>query len=105
MTTVLNEIVDQIKQATDYQVNKRLLREKIYSDLHFTYNNGLFKASPDLISFVSIWPNEELFLEDTYQNPILIKKTEFLELVIQHYQTQMNQWHVQYEQIKRIRKI
>lgn len=105
MTTVLNEIVDQIKQATDHQINKRLLREKVQADLHFTYNNGLFKSGPELISFVITWPHEELYLEDTYQNPIQVKKTEFLDLAIKHYQTQMNQWHTQYEQIKRIRKI
>jgi len=75
------------------------------ADLHLPYNNGLFKISPELIAFVSVWPNDELFLEDTYQNPILIKKSEFLNLAIQHYQTQMNLWHTQYEQIKRIRKI
>ena len=105
MTVILNEIVDQIKQSTDYQINRRLLREKIQTDLHFSYNNGLFKSTPELISFVTSWPYEELFLEDTYQNPIFIKKSEFLLLAVQHYQTQMNSWHNQYEQIKRIRKI
>jgi len=105
MAASINEIVDEIRQATDFQINRRLLKEKIMADLHLPYNNGLFKISPELIAFVSVWPNDELFLEDTYQNPILIKKSEFLNLAIQHYQTQMNLWHTQYEQIKRIRKI
>jgi len=105
MNVSLNEIVDEIRQATDFQINKRLLKEKIMADLHLPYNNGLFKISPELISFVSVWPSDELFLEDTNKNQILIKKSEFLNLAIQHYQTQMNLWHTQYEQIKRIRKI
>lgn len=105
MTASINEIVDQIRQATDFQINRRLLKEKIMADLHLPYNNGLFKISPQLIAFVSTWPNEELFLEDSYENPIPIKRTEFLNLAIQHYNTQMNLWHSQYEQIKRIRKI
>jgi hypothetical protein len=105
MNTTVSEIVEQIKKATDFQINKRLLREKIQADLHLSYNNGLFKVTPELISFVSVWPENELFLEDTYQNPIKINRTEFLSLAIQHYQTQLNLWHSHYEQLRRIRKI
>lgn len=102
---MIEELVQQIKQSTDYQTNKRILREKIQTDLHFAYNGGLFKASPELISFVTAWDSEELFLEDTYQNPIKVSKTEFLSLCKQHYQTAMNSWHIQHEELKRIRKI
>jgi hypothetical protein len=101
----MSEIVDQIKKSTDFQINKRLLREKIQADLHLPYNNGLFKITPELISFVSVWPNDDLFLEDTYQNPIQINRKEFLSLAIRHYQAQMNLWHDQYDRIKRIRKV
>ena len=101
----INELVDQIKQSTDYQTNKRILREKIITDLHLAYNNGLFLVKPELIAFLATWPNEELFLEDTYQNPIKINRQEFLVLCQQHYQTAMNAWHCQNEEIKRARKI
>jgi hypothetical protein len=97
--------VDQIKKSTDFQINKRLLREKIQADLHLPYNNGLFKITPELISFVSVWPDNDLFLEDTYQNPVKVNRKEFLDLAIQHYQSQMNLWHDQYDKIKRIRKV
>lgn len=101
----LDQLVTQIKQATDYQTNKRILREKIHTDLHFTYNSGLFKASMELYSFVSCWPDDELFVEDTYQNPIKIQKQEFLERCQQHYQLAMNAWHIQHEELKRARKV
>lgn len=101
----INELVDQIKQATDYQNNKRILREKIITDLHLVYNNGLFLIKPELMAFVATWPDEELFVEDTYQNPIKINRQEFLTQCQQHYQMVMNRWHIEYESIKRIRKI
>ena len=103
--TDINQLVTQIKQATDYQVNKRILREKIQTDLHFAYNNGLFKATPELFSFVVAWGEEELFVEDTYQNPIKVNRLEFLDLCKQHYQMAMNAWHIQHEEIKRARKV
>lgn len=103
--TNINELVDQIKQSTDYQTNKRILREKILTELHFTYNGGLFKATPELFAFVTSWNSEELFLEDNYQNPIKVDRKEFSEVCAQHYYMAMNSWHIQHEEIKRARKI
>ena len=101
----IQDIVTQIKQSTDYQVNKKILKEKILIDLHITYNNGLFKLSPEIFAFVSTWPDDQLFLEDVYENPILIDKENFLSLAKQHYHSIMNEWYQQHEQLKKIRKI
>jgi hypothetical protein len=103
--TELDQLTAQIKQATDYQINKQLLREKIQTDLHFAYNGGLFKATQELIGFLNAWDSEEIFLEDTYQNPIKVNRQELLSLAIQHYHTAMNAWHIQHEELKRVRKV
>ena len=101
----INQLVEQIKQSTDYQTNKRILREKITTDLHVAYNNGLFLVKPELIAFLATWPSEELYLEDTYQNPIRIKREEFYNLCQQHYQMVMNRWHIEHDELKRTRKV
>jgi hypothetical protein len=103
--TELDQLTAQIKQATDYQTNKQILREKIQTDLHFAYNGGLFKATQELIGFINAWDTETLYLEDTYQNPIEVNRNEFLPLCQQHYQTAMNAWHIQHEELKRARKV
>jgi len=104
MNTV-DQLVEEIKLATDYQTNKKILKEKILTDLHMTYNGGLFKITPEILAFVTTWPDDELFLEDVYENPIKINKLEFLDLSRQHYQQTMNTWHIEHEKIKRIRKV
>lgn len=101
----LEQLVKDIQIATDYQANKKILQEKIKTDLHVTYNNGLFYISRDLLSFLATWPDKELFLEDVYNNPILVDREELLELSRQHYNSVMNTWHIQHEEIKRVRKI
>ncbi len=101
----LEKITNQIRLATDYQTNKRILKEKVQTDLHVPYNNGLFKVTPELIAFLSTWPSVALYLEDTYENPIFVQRSEFLEICVQHYQQVMNTWHIQHEEIKRARKI
>jgi hypothetical protein len=102
---MIDQLVTQIRQATDYQTNKRILREKIQTDLHVAYNNGLFKVTPELVAFLNAWDSDELFLADTYENPIKIARLEFLTLCKQHYQMVMNAWHIQHEELKRARKV
>ncbi len=101
----LENTINHIRLATDYQVNKRILREKIQTDLHVPYNGGLFKVSMELIAFLSSWPSDELFLEDIYQTPIKINRQEFLTKCCEQYQIVMNAWHVQHEEIRRARKV
>jgi hypothetical protein len=98
-------LVNQIRQATDFQKNKLILREKIQTDLHLAHASGLFKITPELIAFVKTWPVDELYLEDTYNNPIKIDRQTFLVQAQQHYQLVMNRWHNEYEELKKIRKI
>lgn len=101
----LDTIVTEIRLATDFQINKRILREKIQTDLHMTHNGGMFKITPELIAFVKTWPVDELYIEDVYGNPIAVDRQTFLVTAQQHYQTVMNRWHQEYEELKKIRKI
>ena len=103
--TEIEKLTAAIKQATDYQINKQILREKIQTDLHVPYNGGLFKVTPELLAFVATWPIDELYLEDTYQNPIQIDKQVFLVQAQQHYHKVMNRWHDEHENLKKQRKI
>lgn len=105
MTTEIENLVAQVKQATTYNTNKLILRERIQTDLHMAFGNGLFKITPELLAFVATWPTEWLYLEDTYQNPIEVEKQVFLVKARQHYQKVMNEWHDQHEELKRIRKV
>lgn len=104
MSTV-NQLVEQIKLSTDFQLNKKRLKEKILTDLHIPYNNGLFLVDRSLIAFLNSWEDETIYIEDVYQNPIEVNRIELLALAKQHYQTVMNQWHHEYSELRRVRKI
>jgi hypothetical protein len=103
----INQLVEQVRLATDYQINKQILREKIQTDLHVPYNGGLFKVTPEIIMFANTQTlNEHFYLEDVYQNPIHITSPrEFTELCMEHYQRVMNRWHQEHNELKRIRKV
>lgn len=103
----INDIVTEIRQATDFQINKQILREKIQTDLHFVENGGLFKITPELLAFVASWPAsvDQMFLEDTHGNPIEISRQTFLVRAQQHYQIVMNRWHQEYAELRKVRKV
>lgn len=101
----LEKLTTEIRKATDFQINKKILREKVLTDLHFPHNGGLFKVTPELLAFVSTWPVDTLYLEDTYQNPIEVDKQVFLVTAQQHYHKVMNTWHEQYAELRKIRKV
>lgn len=102
----LRDLVAEIRQATDYQNNRRLLREQVQQDLLVTHGDGLFRASPELICFLEIWSSEdEVYLEDVYENPICCNRAELLERCREQYQKVMNRWHVRHEELRKIRKI
>lgn len=100
----IETIVNQVKSATDFQVNRRLLRERIQNDLHVPYAGGLFKITPDLIAFVNSWNTEIIYLEDIYENPIELNREDFLTIIKDHYQRIMNRWHQEFNELKKIRK-
>lgn len=103
--TNINDIVAEVKLATDYQINKEILREKILTDLHVAYRGGLFLVTQELLAFVATYRYTTMYIEDTYRNPIEINRDEFRTLCEEHYQKVMNQWHQEHNELKRIRKI
>jgi len=101
----LENLTAEIRRATDYQVNKTILREKILTDLHVPFNGGLFLVTQELISFLTIMQDDILYLEDAYHNPIEVDRVGLLILAREHYQKVMNRWHQEHNELKRLRKI
>lgn len=103
--------MDNLEQTAKIHLNhnvaKRNLAEKAEESLTLAYEGGLFKVTPELISFVSTYtelPNFEI-LKDIYDTPIKITDiVDFQHKIIQKYNEVMNGWHQEYEELSRIRK-
>jgi hypothetical protein len=101
----ISDIAKTVAQSTDFQINKRKLQERIQTEQHFVYRGGLFKATPEIIAFAATWPDDKLYIEDTYNNPILVERTEFLNAAREKYSEVMNSWHIQVDELRRIRRL
>lgn len=101
----IDQIVQAVRQSTDYHINKEILREKILTDLHLAYNGGLFLIRIELLAYLATEDKDIIYLEDIFHNPIEINRQEFQELCREQYQKVMNRWHQEHAELKRIRKI
>lgn len=88
------KIVEHIKTRFDHYESKKILKEKYHAKLLFAHSGGMWKATPELISFLNIYSDEsEVVVEDEYKNPIKVNPSELLELTKQHHQEIMNLWY------------
>lgn len=94
-----DELVTHAKSRFAHSAAKKILKEKYQAKLLCSYNGGLFKITPELLAFVATWPNDILYLLDSYENPIELDRQTFLTLAQQHYQEQMNAWHTEHSEL------
>ena len=85
----------------DHEAAKRILREKYEAKLTFAYAGGMFRASPEMITFLSLYGDEEVVIKDLYDNPILVASGKLLEKMKMHYREQTTAWLNEWYQLTR----
>jgi hypothetical protein len=100
----VNKLKIQADQAFDRDTARIALKEKIDAQLCVAINGGLFRATPELIAFLSTWPIETVYLQDIHDQPIGLDRVLALAQLSQAYQYAMNSWHEEYTQQQKIRK-
>ena len=75
-------------------------KENHESLLLITLSGGIFRASPELIGFLSVENmGDVVVLLDIYENPISVNRLELLSLCISTYKLAMNSWFDTVEKI------
>ena len=100
----INNLKIQSDLAFDRDNARLALKEKIDAELCVPINNGLFRATPELIAFLSTWPLDTVYLTDIHNQPIELERVPALAQLSQAYQYAMNTWHNEYTQQQAIRK-
>ena len=86
---------------------KLALLERVDSQLTFTWGGGLFKATPELIAYITglfrITTGKAVIL-DEYKNPIQINIQPFLDEAAAVNQYALNSYLDEYNKLKKVRK-
>jgi len=98
-----NELKNLAETKFTHALFRKNLKERTEAQLAITHNGGLFKATPELISFLSCLDDDEVFLEDEYNNPVKCNRISLLVALKEMYRYAMNEWHIEFEKSKKIR--
>lgn len=97
------ELIAQAKARYNHQQSRVALQSKYSAELTITYGGGLWDVTPELIAFVSTLSDNEVVLQDSYDNPIKVNRKEILELLKNKYNTVMLEWYTEHQSLSKLR--
>ena len=98
-----NQLASYSRARFDHEVARRTLKEKYQAKLIFGWNGGMFQTTPELITFLSLYGDDEIVMPDLYENPIKFKASDVCNIMKAKWQEQMNAWHLEYEELSKKR--
>lgn len=98
-----DKLADSVRSRFEHAAARRALKEKYQAKMIFALNGGMFRATPEMISFLDIYAEEDIVVQDLYETPVKVNARELRELMQMRLQEQMNAWLVEYEQLNQKR--
>lgn len=94
------QLINDAKARFKHNSARQYLKDKYQSKLTFADQNGLWVASPSLLSQLTISSAETLVLLDSYDNPIKVDRNLLLQKTNETYLTVMEQWHSEWTELE-----
>lgn len=96
-------LITEAKARFAHNSAKDYLREKYNAKLLIADQGGLWRADQETISFLSVMPNEwddRVVLMDTFQNPVLVGRSELLTKLKDVYNSVMAEWYNEWKELE-----
>lgn len=101
----INDLQEQAKLSFDRAVAKKNLKERMESRLTITYNGGVFRSSPELFILLrTVFEDDEAVIIDLYDTPVLVNRTELLNIAKSRYKEVTNEWLAEWDKLKTVRR-
>jgi hypothetical protein len=98
-----DELVAHSRARFEHAAAQRTLKEKYQAKLTFGWNGGMFKATPEMITFLSLYSDKKIVILDLYETPIEVNANELCELMKSRLQEQMNAWLIEHNELNKNR--
>ena len=98
-----DELIAHSRSRFDHATARRVLKEKYQAKMTFGCNGGMFKATPEMITFLGLYNDERIVVMDLYENPVEINAKEVCDIMKSRLQEQMNAWLVEYKELNKQR--
>jgi len=98
-----DQLIAHSRARFEHAAARRNLKEKYQAKLTFGWNGGMFKATPEMITFLSLYDDKRIVILDLYETPIEVNAKELCELMKSRLQEQMNAWLVEHDELSKNR--
>jgi hypothetical protein len=96
-------LIAHARAKFDHAAARKVMQEKYQARMIFGWNGGMFRTSPELITFLTLYGDEEIVMPDLYENPIKFKASDVCNIMRAKWQEQMNAWLIEHSQMSQQR--
>jgi hypothetical protein len=96
-------LIAEAKARFNHNSAKDYLKEKYEAKLLVAEQGGLWKANKETIAFLSVMINDyddRVVLIDTFDNPVLVERSELLTKLKNVYNSVMLEWHNEWKELE-----
>lgn len=94
-----DDLIKYARARFDHESARRVLREKYQTKMIFGYNGGMWRASPEMITFLALYGDQDVVVPDLYDTPIKFNARVMRDIMQAKWQEQMNAWECEYQEI------
>ncbi len=91
--------IAESKARFNHNASKAYLKEKYQSKLIIANQGGLWKATPELISYLATETDSVVILMDEYENPVLVNRVLLHDALYKTYNDTMVLWYKEYTEL------
>jgi hypothetical protein len=96
-------LISEAKARFNHNSAKAQLKDKYDGKFIIAEQGGLWKASPELISFLSAIDDNFVILIDNFNNPVHVNRDQLLTVIKDTYNKVMLDWYKEWKEIETIR--
>jgi hypothetical protein len=96
-------LISEAKARFNHNSAKAQLKDKYDGKFIIAEQGGLWKATPELISFLNSMDNNFIILIDNFNNPVQVNRDQLLSVIKDTYQKVMLEWYKEWKEIETVR--
>lgn len=96
-------LISEAKARFAHNSAKDYLKEKYEAKLLVAEQGGLWRADKETIAFLTVMTNDwddRVVMMDTFQNPVLVERSELLSKLKGVYNTVMAEWYNEWKELE-----
>jgi hypothetical protein len=96
-------LISEAKARFNHNSAKAQLKDKYDGKFIIAEQGGLWKATPELISFLSAMDDNFIVLIDNFNNTVQVNREQLLTILKDTYNKVMLEWYKEWKEIETIR--